>query len=118
MGLGAGRWIVVPGKREQMAQKAFARAQQRRLIILTGLCVIAFASGIWALIKGGAAIEIHLVADAAAAFYVALLLDAKRRRAERILKVRALAQRERKHAPAYEGEPVFEALEAGGSGRS
>ena len=115
-GLSAGRWIVVPNRQEQLARRAAIHAQRRRTYVLSALVAAAIGTGIWAVLEGGVAIEVNLVVDAAAAFYVALLLDAKQKRAERALKVRALGRREAR--PAEHPEPALEVLEAGGSGRS
>ena len=104
----AGRWIVVPGARQRSARQAFHRAQQRRKAILLGLVCIAVATGVWAIFAGGEGLEINLVADAAATFYAALLLDAKRRRTERGVKVRPLQR------PAPVESDYLEVIEAGG----
>lgn len=104
----AGRWIVVPGARQRTEKQAFRRAQQRRKAILLGLIGIALVTGVWAVVAGGDGLEINLVADAAVAFYAALLLDVKKRRVERGVKVRRLERQ----SPA-ESE-YFEVIEAGG----
>lgn len=103
-----GRWIVVPESRDRLARQAFKQEQRRRKLTLGVLVGVAALTGIWAIASGGSAIEIHLVADAGVAFYVALLLDAKRRRDERTSKVRRLQR------PAPAEVSLYEAMEAGG----
>lgn len=111
-----GRWIVIPESRERLAHQAMLRAQDRRKQVLRVLVGVAVVTGIWAVMSGGAAVEAHLIADAAVAFYVALLLDAKRKRAERVSKVHAIGP----HAPLQgriERDGGYEVLEAGGGSR-
>ena len=98
----------MPGAGQRSAQQAFHRAQQRRKAIFLGLIGIALVTGVWAIFAGGEGLEINLVADAAAAFYAALLLDAKRRRTERGVKVRPIQR------PAAVESEYFEVIEAGG----
>ena len=109
-----GRWIVIPESRERLAHQAALRAQDRRKQVLRVLIGVAAGTGIWAILSGGPAVEAHLVADAAVAFYVALLLDAKRKRDERLSKVHAIGGR----TPLQvEADGAYEVLEAGGGSR-
>jgi hypothetical protein len=109
-----GRWVIMPESRERVVQLAFERAQTRRKRILIGLVSVALGTGVWAVVAGGIAVELHLIVDALAAFYVALILDANRKRTEREVKVRTLAP---PRAPSLREAEHFEVLEAGG-GRS
>jgi hypothetical protein len=105
-----GRWIVVPESQERLRRASFRRGQKRRQQILVALSTAAGISLIAALVAGGAAWEAHLAIDGSLALYVVLLLDAKRRRAERGSNVHALRRRQ---IPAREDvsfyEPVREA---------
>ena len=114
---GNGRWVVVPESREGVARRAYLRAQERRKRILGGLVAVALGTGVWALVSGGIAVELHLIVDALAAFYLALVMDAKRKLVERQQKVRTL------HAPAqptasFDESSEFGYLQAGGSHNS
>lgn len=100
----AGRWVVVPEPTEQRARAAFRRGQRRRRRILVLLATAALTSAGVAIVKGGPWWEVHLAADLALGLFVVLLLEAKRRRAERVAKVRRLERQ-----PALEfrfNEPV------------
>jgi hypothetical protein len=85
-----GRWVVVPEATEQRARAAFRRGQRRRRRILGFLGLAAVVSGVVAAVKGGSWWELHLALDASLGLFVILLLEAKRRRAERASKVRRL----------------------------
>lgn len=102
----AGRWIVVPESYERLATSSFRRAQQRRTRILIGLLVASAVTGVIAIFAGGGAWEVHLAMDGSLALYVALLLEAKRRRNEQGLKLRSLEARRAQHAPVTFHEPV------------
>ena len=109
----AGRWVVVPESRERLLHQAFLRAQDRRRRILVALLAVAAITGVWAIAAGGRLFEIHLIVDALAAFYLALIIDAKRKLTDREQKVHALHARPRT-ADAFEHEAAYEYLEAGG----
>ena len=113
----SGRWVVVPDSRERVAQRSATRAQMRRKRVLSLLLFIAGITGIWALAAGGVAVEIHLITDAVAAFYIALMLDSRRRQVEREAKVRTL-HAARPPSDLLDADPTFEVLEAGGGGRN
>ncbi len=57
------------------------------------LLAAAVASGAAAIWRRGDWVEIHLLADALLIFYLALLFEMKRRREERVAKVRPIAPR-------------------------
>jgi hypothetical protein len=84
--------------------------------ILVFLAAAAVLSGVLALVGGEGLWEVHIAFDASLALYVALLLETKRRRAERAVKVRSLAgSRARRRRAA--GEGPADALEAYGGRR-
>jgi hypothetical protein len=104
---GTGRWIVVPESYDRLTQSSFRRGQRRRTRILIGLVVAAMLSGFVAVYAGGGMWEVHLAIDASLALYVALLLEAKRRRADQVTKLRSLEARRNQRAPAVTfTEPV------------
>jgi hypothetical protein len=84
-----GRWILVPGAHHHDAESSFERSQRRRTWILQGLLggvgltfVAAVAwSPFW---------NLQLTMDFALALYVVFLIEAKRRRAERMTRMREL----------------------------
>jgi hypothetical protein len=108
----SGRWVVVPESRERLLHQAFLRAQDRRRRIFIALLAVAAITAVWALATGGRMVELHLIVDALAAFYLALMMDAKRKLVDREQKVHALHAR--RPVDAYEGDPGFEYLEARG----
>jgi uncharacterized membrane protein YfcA len=87
------------------------RTQERRRRVLTFLLIAACGSLVGAIF--GMSIEIHLMADAALAFYVALLLEVKRRSNERSRKVRPISR----EAPVAETVSFYEPIQAGSEGR-
>lgn len=87
-----GRWVVVPGARQQAAAHAFARSQARRRAILKALLVVTVVAGPLGLVFGGALGTLALLSSVSLAFYVALLLGTKRQREERSAKVKELTQ--------------------------
>lgn len=97
---GTGRWIVVPESHDRLGRSSFRRGQQRRTRIFIGLGAAAALSGFVALFTGGGMWEVHLAVDVSLALYVALLLEAKRRRFEQITKLRSLEARRTARAPA------------------
>ena len=102
-----GRWIVVPESYDRLGRSSFRRGQQRRTRILIGLGVAAALSGFVALFTGGGMWEVHFAVDVSLALYVALLLEAKRRRFEQITKLRSLEARRTERAPVVTfTEPV------------
>jgi hypothetical protein len=85
-----GRWMIVPPTEQRSAAAALDRGQRRRRRILVALVAAVVLTALIAVQLRGKLIEVHLIADAALFFYVALLLEAKRRRLERAAKVRRL----------------------------
>ncbi|MDQ3964674.1 MAG: hypothetical protein M3277_12315 [Actinomycetota bacterium] len=95
----------MPESYDRLRRASFRRGQKRRQQILLALCGAAAISFFAALVGGGAAWEAHLALDASLGLYVMLLLDAKRRRAERGTKVHALRRRQ---VPAREEVAFYE----------
>jgi hypothetical protein len=86
--------VIVPYSDERSRQKAsMKRAQQRRRRLLGLLGAGVVVSGVVAVMKGQPWLEVHLIFDGVLLFYVALLHESKRRRDERVHKVRRLAPR-------------------------
>jgi membrane protein implicated in regulation of membrane protease activity len=109
---GHGRWIVVPESYARLAKGSFRRGQERRKKILIALLGAAAFTGVVAFFAGGAAWEVHLASDASLALYVALLIEAKRRRDEQGSKLRSIETRRRARQP----EVTFqEPIRAGGA---
>ncbi len=103
----SGRWIVVPESHDRLAKSSFRRAQQRRIKILIALAAAAGFTGCVAIFSGGGAWEVHLAVVLVLGLYIALLLEAKRRRAEGREKLRSLeARRSVRHADISFHEPV------------
>ena len=110
---GAGRWIVVPESYDRLALSSFRRGQRRRTKILIALLAAAVLTGMVAVVNGGGAWEVHLAVDLSLGLYVALLVEAKRRRSETVTKLRSLESRR----TAREPEITFhEPVRAGGGG--
>jgi hypothetical protein len=97
------RYVLVPARSDRLARAAYQRARVRRIRILAFLAVAAPVSGIVALLAGGSMWEVHIAFDFSLVLYVALLLEAKRRRHERLTKVEPLGRRD-VAAELYEGE--------------
>lgn len=90
----SGRWVVVPEDRERLHGRSFRKGQRLRrrlLIVLLGASAMSLLA---ALVAGGAMWEVALAFAASLAVYVVLLLEAKRRRTERVEKVRRLEPQE------------------------
>jgi len=108
---GNGRWIVVPESYDRLAMSSFRRGQRRRTKILIALLAAALFTGLVAVFSGGGAWEVHLAVDFSLGLYVALLIEAKRRREESVTKLRSLESRR----SAREAEITFhEPVRAGG----
>ncbi|MDP9226587.1 MAG: hypothetical protein M3P18_22655 [Actinomycetota bacterium] len=106
-----GRWIVVPQSRDRLARASFRRGQRRRRRILLALIAGVGASGLLAILVGGAVWELQVSLDVSFALYVVLLIAAKRRRAELQTDI---GSSDRRRTP--EEAHFFEPLRAGGSG--
>ncbi|MEA2451600.1 MAG: hypothetical protein QOG04_310 [Actinomycetota bacterium] len=112
---GNGRWIVVPESYDRLAMSSFRKGQRRRTKILIALLAAAAFTGLVGILNGGAAWEVHLAVDASLALYVALLIEAKRRRAEQETKLRSL---EARRVPRSEELTFNEPARAGGGRHS
>ena len=88
------RYVLVPARSDRLARAAYQRARVRRIRILAFLAAAAPASGALALFAGGSMWEVHIAFDFSLALYVALLVEAKRRRQERLTKVEPLVRRD------------------------
>lgn len=102
----------MPESYDRLRRASFRRGQKRRQQILLALIGAAAISFVAAFLAGGAAWEAHLALDASLALYVILLLDAKRRRAERDSKVHTLRRRQ---IPAREEVAFYEPVRAAAS---
>lgn len=99
------RYMLVPARSDRLARAAYQRARVRRIRILAFLAVAAPLSGVVAIFAGGSMWEVHLAFDFSLGLYVALLIEAKRRRQERLTKVEPLGRRDVAAAAArYEDE--------------
>lgn len=83
----------MPESYDRLARASFHRRQHRRMQVLIALLLASAATLVVAITSGGAAWEVHLFADASLGVYVVLLREAKKRRDERSVKVRALKRR-------------------------
>ena len=84
---------MAPPTRENIERRRRERSLRLRRRVLVAFLAVAAVSALPALIAGGAWIEAHLFLDGALVAYVALLIELRRRAAERESKVR--------HLPAY-----------------
>lgn len=101
-----GRWVIVPTNGARAGRRAASRHLQSRrriLKLLASLVPLTFAAG---LLFEGSWWEVHAAVDFLIAFYVAFLLEAKRRSAERVTKVSPLVRRTRARDRAQEREAV------------
>lgn len=88
------RYVLVPARSDRLARAAYQKHRLRRIRILAFLVVAAPLSGIVALFTGGSTWVVHLAFDFSLGLYVALLIEAKRRRQERLTKVEPLGRRD------------------------
>jgi Flp pilus assembly protein TadB len=107
-----GRWIVVPQSRDRLERAAYRRGQRRRRRILFALGAGVVVSAVTAAFVGGAVWELQVFLDISLGLYVALLLMAKRRRAELVRDFRSIEKRRQ----TSEEPRFFEPLGAGGRG--
>ena len=96
------RYVLVPARSDRLARAAYQKHRLRRIRILAFLSVAAPLSGVVALFAGGSMWQVHLAFDFSLVLYVALLVEAKRRRQERLTKVEPLGRRD--VASLYEDE--------------
>jgi hypothetical protein len=98
----SGRWVLVPqspsGRVEAVRRRT--QAHRRRLFVVL-LVAVVLSAGI-AAVRGGALWEVHLALDAFLGIYVALLIDAKKRRTQPSKKVSQLAHRRPQASPPEE----------------
>ena len=88
------RYVLVPARSDRLARAAYQKHRLRRIRILAVLAVAAPLSGIVAMLAGGSMWEVHIAFDLSLALYVALLVQARRRREERLTKVEPLGRRD------------------------
>lgn len=93
------RRVVVPRSAGRSVQ-SHRKSQRRRTRILVVSGGMVIVSAVAALSAGGGWWELHLLCDFSFALYVVMLLEAKKRRAERLQKVRPLATRSKPSRPA------------------
>ncbi len=105
-GSAPGRWVLMPQSPGGRVQAARRRTQAHRRRMFVALLWSSVLSGAVAVLRGGALWEVHLALDACLGIYVALLIDAKKRRSAPSKKVSQLPQH-RPEAPPHE-EPVLE----------
>ena len=85
-----GRWIVAPPTREATERRRIQRALRMRRRLLFAFAGISAVTAVPAVVAGGAWTEAHLFLDGVLLAYVALLIEVRRRAAERESKVRRL----------------------------
>jgi hypothetical protein len=95
-----GRWVVAPPTQETLERRRRERSLRLRRRVLGLFGVACLASLTPAVALGGAWFETHLFIDGAALAYVALLIELRRRAAEREIKVRRLPSYPEMPAPA------------------
>lgn len=88
------RYVLVPARSDRLARAAYQKQSIRRIRILAFLAIAAPLSGVVALFAGGSMWEVHIAFDFSLVLYVALLVEAKRRRHERLTKVEPLGRRD------------------------
>lgn len=94
-----GRWVVVPESNDRLARSSFRRGQDRRRKMFVFLAVATAVSFVLASVGGGALWEIHIAFAVSLGLYVALLLEAKRRRVEKTDKVRSIGAHRVERSP-------------------
>lgn len=87
-----GRWIVMPEPYDRLARASFKRGQRRRTRILMFLIFAVAMSLVVAAFAGHGWWSMQIALDFSLAIYVALLVEAKRRREEQRTKVRNIAR--------------------------
>jgi hypothetical protein len=102
---GGRRLIVSRHAGRKLPSHRRSQRQRTRILLLLGALVPLSATAA-ALIQGDGWWEIHIACDFSFALYVALLLEAKKRRDERLKKVRPLAERTSRPAAAQRGRRV------------
>ncbi|MGH2735899.1 MAG: hypothetical protein ACRDKZ_09990 [Actinomycetota bacterium] len=97
---GSGRWVVVPRQGDRRVRTSYRDVQRRRSRLLMWMVLVSLATAGIALWRTGWWWEIHIGFDLVLGLYVVALLETKRRRAERVRKVRPLIDERR--APSSE----------------
>ena len=86
------------------------RILRRRVRVMMVMVLIAIGTGGWALSGSGAAVSVHLIVDAVAVIYAALVYESRRRYQELTRKLRALARHPLSARPAgwsvIDDEPI------------
>lgn len=116
----SGRWVVVLPSSTRKAspsilaahRQARSRRRRRRLLVLMLVAVIGSAVAGWR--TGQPWWEVHIGLNAALALYVGTLLEIKRRREERAMKVRPIKSRRRPEIDLTDVEDLYGAASAGG----
>lgn len=116
----SGRWVVVLNSGDRKASAPLRAAQRqaksqkrrRRLLAVMLLAAVAAAVAGWRI--GEPWWEVHIALNAALALYVGALLEIKRRREERALKVRSIKSRRRREVDLTDVEDLYGAATAGG----
>ncbi len=88
----------MPEPYDRLARASFRRGQRRRTRILLFLVTATLTALIVAAIAGGGWWNIEVALDLSLAVYIALLMEAKRRREERLSKVRMISRPARRNA--------------------
>jgi hypothetical protein len=115
-----GRWVVVLNSEHRKASSSFraayrqarSRRRRRRLLVVILLAVVGSAIAGWQL--GEPWWEVHIGLNAALALYVGALLELKRRRQERAVKVRPIKSKRRRGLDLQEVDDFYGAATAGG----
>jgi len=102
-----GRWVLVPQSGDGRVEAVRRRTQAHRRRMFVALLLASVLSAVVAALRGGALWEVHLALDACLGIYVALLIDARKRRSEPSKKVSQLQHR-RPQAPPPEEERVLD----------
>ena len=99
---GGRRLIVSRHAGRKLPSYRRSQRQRTRILLILGALVPLSAMAA-ALVQGDGWWEIHIACDFSFALYVALLLEAKKRREERLRKVRPLAERKSRRAAVQRG---------------
>ena len=106
----SGRWVLVPQSPGGRVEAARRRTQAHRRRMFVALLCASVLSAAAAALQGGALWEVHLALDACLGIYVALLIDAKKRRIEPSNKVSQLQERRPPPPPPEEERALEQAV--------
>jgi len=98
----SGRWVLVPQSPGGRVEAVRRRTQTHRRRMFVALLWASALSAAVAALRGGALWEVHFAIDACLGIYIALLIDAKRRRIVPSNKVSQLEQRRPQAGPPEE----------------